>query len=458
MQDFVRDVMLHWLRRGIDGWRLDAAYAVPAEFWAAVLPAVRSEFADAWFVGEMIHGDYVAYVERSGIDSVTQYELWKAVWSSLDTVNLHELEWTLGRHAEFVEHFVPMTFVGNHDTTRVASQIHDQRHWPHAVALLGFLPGVPCVYYGDEFGLEAVKEDRPDGDDAVRPALPAERGQFADPHPEIEEVYRRVFSLRRQHPWLVDAVTSTEQVTNTHLLVHARARTGEGALTLALNLGDDPYGLPAGAASSPRSRPGRRYRRPARLGGPRGLTSRPRAAAQVVVEEVDRAVHGPGERPALEGVVRAGVDVRADVDVGVLEGVDRRSRPADRAGAVRAAVLDQHRFGDPVEVRPRRRPRQKAGESSGRPYVLSIFGWCPAARGLSSYQRSQLSASERAHRGPDGARFTSPGCAASARSVTPPPIERPNQPTSSVSRTSQPEALTAFTALMVSTTYGSRSA
>ena len=33
----VREVMLHWLRRGIDGWRLDAAYAVPANFWAAVL-------------------------------------------------------------------------------------------------------------------------------------------------------------------------------------------------------------------------------------------------------------------------------------------------------------------------------------------------------------------------------------------------------------------------------------
>ncbi len=251
VRDLVRDVMLHWLRRGIDGWRLDAAYAVPAEFWAAVLPAVRAEFGDAWFVGEMIHGDYVEYVEESGIDAVTQYELWKAVWSSLDTVNLHELEWTLGRHAAFVEHFVPMTFVGNHDTTSVASQIHDHRHWPHAVALLGFLPGVPCVYYGDEFGLEAVKEDRVDGDDAVRPALPPERGLFSDPHPEIEEVYRRVISLRRRNAWLVDAVTSTEQVTNEHLLVHARARTGDDALTLALNLGDEPFAVPTGDPVAP---------------------------------------------------------------------------------------------------------------------------------------------------------------------------------------------------------------
>ena len=249
VRDFVRDVLLHWLRRGVDGWRLDAAYAVPPEFWAVVLPAVRAEFPDAWFVGEMIHGEYAAYVERSGLDSVTQYELWKAVWSSLDTVNLHELEWTLGRHAELVEHFVPMTFLGNHDTTRVASQVHDPRHWPHAVALLGFLPGVPCVYYGDEFGLEAVKEDRVDGDDAVRPELPAERGLFADPHPELEEVYRRVFSLRRQHAWLVDAVTTTEQVANDHLLVHARARNGDGALTLALNLGDAPYAAPNGSVA-----------------------------------------------------------------------------------------------------------------------------------------------------------------------------------------------------------------
>ena len=60
-------------------------------------------------------------------------------------------------------------------------------------------------------------------------------------------MYRRVLGLRRQHPWLVDAVVTTEQVTNAHVLVRARARAGEGALTLALNLADEPHALAEGS-------------------------------------------------------------------------------------------------------------------------------------------------------------------------------------------------------------------
>ena len=109
----------------------------------------------------MIHGDYAGYVAKSGIDSVTQYELWHAIWSALDSVNLYALDWTLGRHRALLEHLIPMTFLSNHDVTRVASQIRDRRHLTHAVALLGFLPGVPSVYYGDEFGLQASRSSGP---------------------------------------------------------------------------------------------------------------------------------------------------------------------------------------------------------------------------------------------------------------------------------------------------------
>jgi cyclomaltodextrinase len=66
------------LERGADGWRLDAAYAVPAGFWAKVLPRVRNAHPGAYIFGEVIHGDYGAFVRESGVDAVTQYELWKA--------------------------------------------------------------------------------------------------------------------------------------------------------------------------------------------------------------------------------------------------------------------------------------------------------------------------------------------------------------------------------------------
>ena len=100
---------------------------------------------------------------------------------------------------------------------------------------------MPSVYYGDEFGLEAVKENRPDGDDAVRPEMPGDRWLFDAPHPEVEQVYRRVIGLRRRHPWLVDAVITTEQVDTAHLVVRSRARHGDESLTLALNLTDEPF-------------------------------------------------------------------------------------------------------------------------------------------------------------------------------------------------------------------------
>ena len=138
-----------------------------------------------------------------------------------------------------------MTFLSNHDVTRVASQIRDRRHLTHAVALLGFLPGVPSVYTATSSACEAIKEQRPGGDDAVRPELPEERGQFANNHPEVETAYRQILGLRRRNPWLVDAVIATAEVANEHLVVHAAARRNPGPrLSLVLNLADRPVRRP----------------------------------------------------------------------------------------------------------------------------------------------------------------------------------------------------------------------
>jgi len=98
-----------------------------------------------------------------------------------------------------VRAFLPQTFVGNHDVTRLASVLDDPRHLPLVLALLFALPGVPTVYYGDEFGLRGIKEDRAGGDDAVRPRLP---GSADPPGPDaaaITDLHRLLIGVRRVH-------------------------------------------------------------------------------------------------------------------------------------------------------------------------------------------------------------------------------------------------------------------
>nr|WP_051114264.1 alpha-amylase family protein [Actinopolymorpha alba] len=242
---YVTRVLTHWLDRGADGWRLDAAYAIPASFWQEVLPPVRRRHPDAWFVGEMIHGDYAGYITASGLDSITQYELWKAIWSSLNDQNFFELAWALDRHNGFLDTFAPQTFVGNHDVTRLASRLDHPDHLGHALAVLFVAGGVPSIYAGDEQAFQGVKEERAGGDDAIRPAFPeSPEGLPPEGWPTFE-LHRRLIALRRRHPWLVGARTKVEHLTNRSCALRATAPDHPDHDLLALlNIDEQPYAFP----------------------------------------------------------------------------------------------------------------------------------------------------------------------------------------------------------------------
>lgn len=215
--ELVTEVMRYWLDRGADAWRLDVAYAVPGEFWTEVLGGVRSTHPGAVFLGEVIHGDFPAIAADGGLDAVTAYELWKAVWSSLVDRNMWELAWAMERHEEMGSRMgadrILQTFVGNHDVTRIASRTGNDGA-AVAAAILLTVPGMPSIYYGDEQAFRGVKGEGARADDDIRPALPDSPAGLAPDGWWLYHLHQELIALRRRHPWITRGHLSVVDKTN----------------------------------------------------------------------------------------------------------------------------------------------------------------------------------------------------------------------------------------------------
>ncbi|MHA1130145.1 MAG: alpha-amylase family glycosyl hydrolase [Candidatus Helarchaeota archaeon] len=175
VRDYIFSVASYWLREvGIDGWRLDVAYQIPSEFWREFRKVCKTENPNCLLVGEMIHGPYTKWIGADLLDVGTGYQVYKSVWSALNSNNMHELKAVLERsfHPEWglYKDSVLLNFLGNHDTTRIRSILADERFLYPAFIFLFTTNGIPKIYYGDEIGLFGVKETS--SDDAVRQPMP----------------------------------------------------------------------------------------------------------------------------------------------------------------------------------------------------------------------------------------------------------------------------------------------
>lgn len=235
--DYLLECVRGWITEfDIDGLRLDVAYCLDRDFMRRLRSFCQEIKPDFVLIGEVLFGDYNQIVNEEMLHSCTNYECYKGLYSSLNSMNLFEIAhslhrqygsdpWCLyrGKHL--------MTFADNHDVTRLASILTNKAHLPLAYGLLFGMPGIPCLYYGSEWGEEGTKA--PDNDYALRPC-------FDEPKPnDLTTFLKTLIAIRKDSDSLCSGSYRNVLIQN-HQLIFER-RTDTERILVAVNASDAPF-------------------------------------------------------------------------------------------------------------------------------------------------------------------------------------------------------------------------
>lgn len=226
----------------IDGLRLDAADCMDLDFLKELAAICREARSDFWLVGEVLQGDYRKWANSETLDSVTNYECYKGLYSSHVDKNYFEIAYSLNR--QFGEHGIyrdlPLyAFADNHDVNRVASRLRKPEHLYPLYCLLFTMPGVPSIYYGSEWGIEGEKRN---GDDSpLRPYLDLATVSQTGRHRDLSNVISKLSGIRRssdalKHGDYIQLAVRHEQ------LAFAR-KTSNECIIVVVNSADRPASL-----------------------------------------------------------------------------------------------------------------------------------------------------------------------------------------------------------------------
>lgn len=181
----------------IDGVRLDVAYSLDLNFLKELRHHCKSIKHDFWLMGETLHGDYRRWVNDEVLDSVTNYECYKGLFSAHNDKNYFEIGSSLAR--QFGEYGLYKgrhlyNFVDNHDVNRLSSTLHKKSHLYPAYAMLMTMPGIPSVYYGSEWGIEGTKNNGNDRE--LRPTMHSIQHNGHKKYPELIHAIKRLAEIR----------------------------------------------------------------------------------------------------------------------------------------------------------------------------------------------------------------------------------------------------------------------
>lgn len=236
------DAVGYWMDEfKIDGIRFDAADCVDFGFFKQIRNYCKGRNPEFWLMGEIIHGDYNRWANPEMLDSVTNYECHKGIYSSHNDKNYWEINYSINRqfgNGGIYKGLQLYSFVDNHDVDRLASKLSDARYRKLCYTLMYCMPGIPSIYYGSEYGIEGRHENN--SDDGLRPCLDlAELESTGD-----RDLLNHIIKLGRvykAYPALRTGGFETVMVQNRQLLFR-REYDGKNVY-VALNLDDQPFWL-----------------------------------------------------------------------------------------------------------------------------------------------------------------------------------------------------------------------
>lgn len=215
VRDFLFDVTEYWLKRGIDGWRLDVPLEIKTPgFWEEFRRRVKAINPEAYILAE-IWNDHEAqpWLQGEHFDAIMNYPFNRAclgffagssllVHASPGGYQLERLDApTFARNIEKMLHRyheevvnVQYNLLGSHDEARFLTLASGDRDRLRLATLFQMTyPGAPSIYYGDEIGMVGG----PDPD--CRRAFPWDRTRWDE---ELRADFRRFVALRHEHPVL----------------------------------------------------------------------------------------------------------------------------------------------------------------------------------------------------------------------------------------------------------------
>jgi len=234
--DHILDKVNYWIDFfDIDGLRLDVAYCLDHEFLRRLREFTDSKKNDFFLLGEVLHGEYGRMLNDMHLHSLTNYQCYKGIYSSFNSANMFEImhslmrlfgpeDWTVCRGAHL------LSFADNHDVTRIASILSDERNLPLVYTLVYTMPGIPCVYYGSEWGTKARKEE---GDPALRVSFDKpEWNSLTDHIAKLSEIKKDSRALNYGGLRIV-------VLTNKQCIFERNS--GDQRVMVAINMDDNPY-------------------------------------------------------------------------------------------------------------------------------------------------------------------------------------------------------------------------